>query len=49
MEEEVHANYQTMKELDQTEGTMVSRELNIDTTAAMKVKKVQTEAQNSNY
>ena len=48
-EEEVHANSGTMKELDQIEGSMVARALDIDKTAAMRVKKVQNEAQNSNY
>ena len=48
-EEEVQTNSGTMKELDQTEGTMVSMALDIDRIVAMKLKQVQTEAHNSNY
>lgn len=49
MEEEVHANSRTMKGLDQIEGTMVSKTLEIESIVTMKVKNIQIEAQNSNY
>lgn len=48
-DEDVHINSGTIKELDKTEGTMVSRAFDIDRTTTMKEKMVQTEVQKLNY